>query len=81
MFFALLRKGINEGLPGWPEVVVVFDGQDGSEQRKQTDAGYKANRPSGDNALKPILALPSVKAGWTCSPSPGSRSTTPRPTT
>ena len=63
MFFALLRKGINEELPGWPEVVVVFDGQDGSAQRKETDAGYKANRPAGDEALKPIRALPSVKAG------------------
>jgi hypothetical protein len=45
MFFSLLRKGINEELPGWPEVVVVFDGQDGSAQRKESDAGYKANRP------------------------------------
>jgi DNA polymerase-1 len=63
MFFALLRKGINEELPGWPEVVVVFDGQNGSAQRKQADASYKANRPDGDNALKPIRALPSVKAG------------------
>jgi hypothetical protein len=63
MFFALLRKGINEELPGWPEVVVVFDGQDGSAQRKETDAAYKANRPADDEALKPIRALPSVKAG------------------
>jgi DNA polymerase-1 len=63
MFFALLRKGINEELPGWPEVVVVFDGQDGSAQRKEADAGYKANRPADDNALKPIRALPSAKAG------------------
>lgn len=63
MFFALLRKGINSELPGWPEVVVVFDGQDGSAQRKETDAGYKANRPAGDEALKPIRALPAVKAG------------------
>jgi DNA polymerase-1 len=63
MFFALLRKGINEELSGWPEVVVVFDGQDGSAQRKETDAGYKANRPDGGEALKPILALPAVKAG------------------
>jgi DNA polymerase-1 len=63
MFFALLRKGINEELPGWPEVVVVFDGQDGSAQRKETDAGYKANRPAGGEAPKPIRALPSVKAG------------------
>ena len=63
MFFALLRKGINEELPGWPEVVMVFDGQDGSAQRKETDAGYKANRPKGGEAPKPILALPAVKAG------------------
>jgi DNA polymerase-1 len=41
MFFALLRKGINE----------------------EADIGYKANRPAGDEALKPIRALPAVKAG------------------
>ena len=63
MFFALLRKGINEELPDWPEVVVVFDGENGSAQRKATDSDYKANRPDGDEALKPIRALPSVKAG------------------
>jgi DNA polymerase I len=63
MFFALLRKGINEELPGWPEVVVVFDGQDGSAHRKEADSGYKANRPAGGESLKPIRALPSVKAG------------------
>jgi DNA polymerase-1 len=63
MFFALLRKGINSELPGWPEVVVVFDGQNGSAQRRQADAGYKANRPADGNALKPIRALPSVRAG------------------
>ena len=44
MFFALLRKGINEELSGWPEVVVVFDGQDGSAHRKEADA---ATRPTG----------------------------------
>jgi DNA polymerase-1 len=63
MFFALLRKGINSELPGWPEVVVVFDGQNGSAQRRQADTGYKANRPADGNALKPIRALPSVRAG------------------
>lgn len=63
MFFALLRKGINSELPGWPEVVVVFDGQDGSAQRKEADVGYRASRPADDNTLKPIRALPSVKAG------------------
>jgi DNA polymerase-1 len=62
MFFALLRKGINEELPGWPEVVVVFDGQDGSAQRKESDADYKANRPADGEALEPIRALPAVKA-------------------
>jgi DNA polymerase I len=41
----------------------VFDGQDGSAQRKEADAGCKANRPADDEALKPIRALPSVKAG------------------
>jgi hypothetical protein len=62
MFFALLRKGINEELPGWPEVVVVFDGQDGSAQRKESDADYKANRSADGEALEPIRALPAVKA-------------------
>ena len=63
MFFALLRKGINSELPGWPEVIVVFDGENGSAQRKETDSGYKANRPEDSEALKPIRALPAVKAG------------------
>jgi DNA polymerase-1 len=58
-----LGKGINCELPCWPEVVVVFDGQDCSAQRKEADAGYKANRPADSEALKPIRALPSVKAG------------------
>jgi DNA polymerase-1 len=57
MFFALLRKGINEELPGWPEIVVVFDGQNGSAQRKETDSGYEVNRPADDQALKPIRAV------------------------
>jgi DNA polymerase-1 len=61
--FSLLRKGINSELPGWPEVVVVFDGENGSAQREEADSGYKANRPAGGEALKPILALPAVKAG------------------
>jgi 5'-3' exonuclease len=63
MFFALLRKAINDELPGWPEVIVVFDGQHGSAQRKDTDAGYKAGRPADGEALRPIRALPDVKAG------------------
>jgi 5'-3' exonuclease len=63
MFFALLRMAVNEELPGWPEVVVVFDGQDGSARRKAAVVCYKANWPEGGEALKPIRALPSVKAG------------------
>jgi DNA polymerase-1 len=34
MFFALLRKGINDELVRWPEVIVVFDGQDGAAHRQ-----------------------------------------------
>ncbi len=63
MFFALLRKGINDELGDWPEVIVVFDGQDGAAQRKETDPGYKATRPDTPQALRPILALPDVKTG------------------
>lgn len=63
MFFALLRKGINDELAGWPEVIVVFDSQDGAADRKDTDPGYKATRPDTPEALKPILALPDVKTG------------------
>ena len=62
MFFALLRKGINDELAQWPEIMVIFDGQDGAAGRKDTDPGYKATRPDGPEALKPILALPDVPA-------------------
>ena len=65
MFFALLRKGINDELGRWPEVIVVFDGQDGAARRQGTDPGYKATRPATAEALRPILALPDVKAGLT----------------
>jgi len=41
----------------------VFDGQDGSAQRKDTDPGYKASRTADDDALRPIRALPDVKTG------------------
>jgi DNA polymerase I len=63
MFFALLRKGINDELGCWPEVIVVFDGEDGSAARKETDPGYKATRSDGPEALRPIKALPDVKNG------------------
>src|SRR5579859_7352586 len=65
MFFALLRKGINDELGRWPEVIVVFDGQDGATHRQGTDPGYKATRAATAEALRPILALPDVKAGLT----------------
>jgi DNA polymerase I len=63
MFFALLRKGINDEFSRWPGVIVVFDGQDGASHRQDTDPGYKATRPEGTEAPQPILALPDVKAG------------------
>ena len=63
MFFALLRKGINDELAQWPEIMVIFDGQDGAAGRKDADPGYKATRPDNPDALRPILALPDVKAG------------------
>ncbi len=63
MFFALLRKGINAEFSCWPEVIVVFDGRDGASHRKDTDPGYKATRPESAEALRPIRALPDVKAG------------------
>jgi DNA polymerase-1 len=63
MFFALLRKGINDELGRWPEVIVVFDGQHGAAGRQDADPGYKATRPATPEALRPILALPDVKAG------------------
>jgi DNA polymerase-1 len=63
MFFALLRKGVNDEFSRWPEVIVVFDGQDGATHRKDTDPGYEATRPEGTEAVRPILALPDVKAG------------------
>jgi DNA polymerase-1 len=65
MFFALLRKGINDELGLWPEVIVVFDGQDGAAHRQDADPGYKATRPATAEALRPILALPDVKTGLT----------------
>jgi len=66
-FFALLRIGIRDnftdlGLEA-PEVVVVFDGQFGSRDRQETDAGYKAQRPTDEQALSPITFLADVKRG------------------
>ena len=65
MFFALLRKGINDELGRWPEAIVVFDGQDGAACHQGTAPGYKATRPATAEAVRPIVALPDVKAGLT----------------
>lgn len=62
-FFALLRVALRDEVPTPPEVLVVFDGQDGSAERKQADADYKGQRPTDAQALKPILALPDIKRG------------------
>lgn len=62
-FFALLRAAIRDELPDIPEVVVVFDGEFGSVERRKLDPAYKAHRPTDDAALAPIKALPEVKRG------------------
>ena len=63
-FFALLRKTAREEIPDGPaEIIVVFDGEHGGADRKAADANYKANRPTDDAALAPLLALPDVKRG------------------
>jgi len=63
-FFALLRVAIRDEIPGGhPEVIVVFDGQHGTEGRKQQHEQYKANRPATDEALLPLRFLADVKRG------------------
>ncbi|OHV63663.1 5'-3' exonuclease H3TH domain-containing protein [Pseudofrankia sp. BMG5.36] len=63
MFFALLRKAVTAELGSWPEVFVVFDGEHGAASRQATDPGYKANRPSDDQARRPLGALADIKTG------------------
>jgi hypothetical protein len=58
MFFALLCKDINGELATWPEVIVIFDGQDGTAGGKDTDPGYKATRPVG---RRPCCRSPRVQ--------------------
>ncbi len=63
-FFALLRVAIRDDVPSpAPEVIVVFDGEHGAAGRQQTHDGYKANRPTDDQALLPLQFLPDVKLG------------------
>ncbi|MFV2098975.1 hypothetical protein ACFHW1_26450 [Micromonospora sp. LOL_014] len=54
-FFALLRVAIRNEIPGGsPEVIVVWDGEHGSQARQQEHDGYKASRPTDDDALLPL---------------------------
>ncbi|SEG93874.1 DNA polymerase-1 [Thermomonospora echinospora] len=62
-FFALLRVAIRDEPAHPPEVIVVFDGENGSAARKAADADYKAQRADDEAAMKPIRALPDIKRG------------------
>jgi DNA polymerase-1 len=64
-FFALLRVAIREEMPEPPEVFVVFDGEHGAADRKDSDADYKANRIIDEAALKPLRAIPHVQQALT----------------
>ncbi|MFE6611508.1 5'-3' exonuclease H3TH domain-containing protein [Amycolatopsis sp. NPDC057786] len=64
-FFALLRVAIREEMPEPPEVLVVFDGEHGTADRKDSDADYKANRVIDEAALKPLRAIPHVQRALT----------------
>ncbi len=63
MFFALLRKAIVTELDGWPEIVVVFDGEHGSAERRATDADYKANRDTSEAGRRPLEGLLDITRG------------------
>lgn len=63
-FFALLRVAVRDEIPGGrPEIIVVFDGQNGTAERTAIDPTYKAQRPTDDAALAPIHYLPDVRRG------------------
>lgn len=64
-FFALLRVAIRDELSEPPEVLVVFDGEHGAAERKDSDADYKANRVLDEAALKPLRAIPHVQRALT----------------
>jgi 5'-3' exonuclease len=59
-FFALLRVAVRN-LDRAPEVIVVFDGENGVAQRRAIDTGYKTNR--SDGTPEPIAALADIKRG------------------
>ncbi|MFI8281122.1 5'-3' exonuclease H3TH domain-containing protein [Streptomyces sp. NPDC085929] len=61
-FFALLRASVRDDLDTGPvEICVVLDGENGSADRKDADADYKANRESTPAALEPIQFLAPIK--------------------
>ncbi|WP_199520304.1 5'-3' exonuclease H3TH domain-containing protein [Kitasatospora sp. MBT63] len=63
-FFALLGATLRDDVDvAAPEVIAVFDGQQGSAERSTEDAAYKANRESTPEALKPLQFLQPVKDG------------------
>lgn len=64
-FFALLRVAIREEIPEPPEVLVVFDGEHGAAERKDSNADYKANRVLDEASLKPLRAIPHVQQALT----------------
>ncbi|WP_416966962.1 hypothetical protein [Streptomyces sp. 4F14] len=57
-FFALLRDALGTDRA---EVCVVLDGEHGGAERKDADAGYKANRESTPAALEPLRFLAPLK--------------------
>src|SRR5260370_32578812 len=57
MFFALLRKGINDDFSHWPELMVIFDGQDGAPDRKETDTRNTGTRTERPHPLRPLRAV------------------------
>jgi DNA polymerase-1 len=62
-FFALLRVAVRKETAAEPEIMVVFDGELGSAERREADPAYKAHRPADEAALAPIKALSDVKRG------------------
>jgi DNA polymerase-1 len=58
-FLALLRAGSRDNVSGQPEVIVVFDGENGSAARRAAEPGYKSTCPQG--TPEPVKALPDVK--------------------
>jgi DNA polymerase-1 len=62
-FFALLRAAVRHEIAADPEIMVVFDGELGSAERRAAEPAYKAHRRADEAALAPIKALPDVKRG------------------